>query len=162
MAKSQVKRSPTAKAFVTATAEIPTAQAPVIEPVKEAEVAQVSDPEPEAAVTAPAESTTEQAPVPEPVKEAEVAPVSEPETPVASATADAVSSTTQPPASHERGDVEILFIKSRPKSFRRCGFRFDREGFGIALDGLTEEQIHILKNEPNLVVTRGTATDKAD
>lgn len=68
---------------------------------------------------------------------------------------------TDAPADNH-GDVEILFVKSVPKTFRRCGFRFDRDGSGIAIDALTKEQIEILKNDPNLVVTRGTATDKAE
>ncbi|MBZ9665441.1 hypothetical protein H3221_011845 [Pseudomonas sp. LMG 31766] len=54
------------------------------------------------------------------------------------------------------GDIEGLWVVAIPEQgFRRCGFRFTREGFGIALDALTEEQIEQLENEPNLKVERG-------
>jgi len=48
--------------------------------------------------------------------------------------------------------VPGLFIKSRAESFWRCGFKFTREGYGIALDALTKEQVDILKKEPALFV----------
>jgi hypothetical protein len=49
--------------------------------------------------------------------------------------------------------VPALFIRSKPQlGFRRCGFRFEREGFGIALDALTADQVQALRNEPNLIV----------
>lgn len=48
--------------------------------------------------------------------------------------------------------VPALWIRSVPESFMRCGRRFTREGYGIALDVLTEEEIQRLKDEPNLVV----------
>ena len=54
------------------------------------------------------------------------------------------------------GDIEGLWIVAIPEQgFRRCGYRFTREGFGIALDALTAEQIEQLENEPNLKVERG-------
>lgn len=54
------------------------------------------------------------------------------------------------------GDYEGLWVEAIPEQgFRRCGFRFTREGFGIALDDLTPEQIEQLENEPNLKVERG-------
>ncbi|MFI8609514.1 hypothetical protein ACIGFL_14510 [Pseudomonas sp. NPDC077649] len=54
------------------------------------------------------------------------------------------------------GDIEGLWITAIPEQgFRRCGYRFTREGFGIALDALTAEQIEQLENEPNLKVERG-------
>ena len=54
------------------------------------------------------------------------------------------------------GDIEGLWIVAIPEQgFRRCGFRFTREGFGIALDALTAAQIEQLENEPNLKVERG-------
>lgn len=52
--------------------------------------------------------------------------------------------------------VKGFFIRSRPATgFRRCGFAFTPEGFGIAASALTDEQIAILKAEPNLVVEEG-------
>ncbi len=54
------------------------------------------------------------------------------------------------------GDVEGLWITAIPEQgFRRCGLRFTREGFGVALSALTEAQIEQLENEPNLKVERG-------
>ena len=54
------------------------------------------------------------------------------------------------------GDIEGLWITAVPEQgFRRCGFRFTREGVGIALDALTPAQIEQLENEPNLKVERG-------
>lgn len=49
-------------------------------------------------------------------------------------------------------EIEALFIRSVPESFRRAGYRFTREGHGIALDLLSDEQIEALVNDPNLVV----------
>lgn len=52
-----------------------------------------------------------------------------------------------------KGDIAALWIRSvKPEGFRRCGFRFGPEGVGIALDALTEAQVEILSNDPNLVV----------
>jgi len=54
------------------------------------------------------------------------------------------------------GKVEGLWITAIPEQgFRRCGYRFTREGFGIALSALTTEQIETLEREPNLKVERG-------
>ena len=88
-------------------------------------------------------------------------------------TEKAASAATAAPAAQEMPSaeaakdgaaVEALWIRSVPESFRRCGFRFNREGYGIALDALTDEQIETLVNEPNLVVsvTRVTAEDDAE
>lgn len=49
---------------------------------------------------------------------------------------------------------DALFVRSIPASFRRCGFSFDRDGMGIALDLLNEEQLEILENDPDLVAER--------
>lgn len=52
--------------------------------------------------------------------------------------------------------VKGFFIRSRPATgFRRCGFAFTPDGFGIAESALTKEQIAILKAERNLVVEEG-------
>ncbi|HTF96504.1 MAG TPA: HI1506-related protein [Cellvibrio sp.] len=57
----------------------------------------------------------------------------------------------------EGGEIPALFISSRGESFRRCGFRFNKEPTGIALDCLSDEQIATLKADPNLVVEEGAA-----
>lgn len=49
-------------------------------------------------------------------------------------------------------EIEALFIRSVPESFRRSGHRFTREGHGIALDLLSDEEVAALVNDPNLVV----------
>ncbi|WP_024762343.1 hypothetical protein [Pseudomonas nitroreducens] len=49
-------------------------------------------------------------------------------------------------------EIEALFIRSVPESFRRSGHRFTREGHGIALDLLSDDQVEALVNDPNLVV----------
>ncbi|NVF15993.1 hypothetical protein [Vreelandella maris] len=43
--------------------------------------------------------------------------------------------------------------KRRVKSRRRAGFRFNREGVGIALELLSEEQLEQLREDPALEVT---------
>lgn len=52
-----------------------------------------------------------------------------------------------------------LWIRSVTPSFRRCGFTFTREGHGIALSALTEDEVEELMNEPNLVVEHTCFTD---
>lgn len=59
-------------------------------------------------------------------------------------------------AAYLDGEIDGLWITAIPEQgFRRCGFRFSREGFAIALSALTEQQIEQLENEPNLKVERG-------
>lgn len=54
------------------------------------------------------------------------------------------------------GEVEGLWITAIPEhGFRRCGYRFTRDGFGIALSALTAEQVAALESDPNLKVERG-------
>lgn len=86
-------------------------------------------------------------------------------------TEKAASAATAAPAAQEMpgaeaakdgAAVEALWIRSVPESFRRCGFRFTREGFGIALDALTDEQIETLESDPNLVVERTSVTTEDD
>ncbi|SIP90039.1 hypothetical protein [Aquipseudomonas alcaligenes] len=58
--------------------------------------------------------------------------------------------------SEDDGEVEGLWITAIPEEgFRRCGYRFTREGFGIALSALTYGQIEQLVNEPMLKVEQG-------
>lgn len=55
-------------------------------------------------------------------------------------------------ATAKKKSISGLFIRSKGKSFRRCGFGFTKQGHEIALDALEEDQIERLKNEPNLIV----------
>ncbi|SIQ30854.1 hypothetical protein [Marinobacterium stanieri] len=63
-------------------------------------------------------------------------------------------------ASHDRDEIEGIWVRSVKPSFRRCGVRFTREGFGIALDVLEDGQLEILEKDPNLVVERMTFSDE--
>lgn len=54
------------------------------------------------------------------------------------------------------GEIDAVWVTSVPKSFRRAGFRFDRNGVGIALEALSEDQLDALESEPNLKVERCT------
>lgn len=45
-----------------------------------------------------------------------------------------------------------IFVRSFGESFRRAGFVFTREGHGLLVDDLTEEQLKALVNEPMLSV----------
>lgn len=51
-------------------------------------------------------------------------------------------------------EVPGVFVrtKRRIKSRRRAGHRFNREGMGIALELLSEEQLKQLRNDPALEV----------
>lgn len=60
------------------------------------------------------------------------------------------------------GDVDGVWIRSVPESFRRCGYRFTREGLGIALSALTDEQVQALQDEPNLVVEFCTFSESGE
>lgn len=65
------------------------------------------------------------------------------------------------PAPSELDDaIPGLWIRSVPPTFRRCGFAFTREGFGIALHALTEAQVEVLVSEPNLVVEHTVFTEQ--
>lgn len=59
-------------------------------------------------------------------------------------------------------DVDGVWIRSVPESFRRCGYRFTREGLGIALSALTDEQVQALQDEPNLVVEFCTFSESGE
>lgn len=78
------------------------------------------------------------------------------DSPVIDAAAAAVLAAGADNALDDDGDVEGLWVTAIPEQgFRRCGFRFTREGVGIALSALTETQIEQLEHEPNLKVERG-------
>lgn len=54
-------------------------------------------------------------------------------------------------------DVQALWIRSiSPRGFRRLGQRFTPEGHALALSALTEEEIEILRDEPNLRIELAT------
>lgn len=45
-----------------------------------------------------------------------------------------------------------IFVRSMPETFRRAGFTFTREGVGLALTALTQEQLKAIEEEPLLNV----------
>jgi hypothetical protein len=64
-------------------------------------------------------------------------------------------------------DAEMLdgiFVRSLPDTFRRAGFTFTREGHGLLLANLTQEQLDAIEAEPLLSVTYAQfpATAEAD
>lgn len=95
----------------------------------------------------------------EPVLEGGVvtsASLADSEVPAVLSAGGAPTDTVDDSALDDDGDIEGLWITAVPEQgFRRCGFRFTREGFAIALDALTPAQIEQLENEPNLKVERG-------
>lgn len=48
--------------------------------------------------------------------------------------------------------VDGIFVRSLPERFRRAGFDFNREGFGLILADLTKEQLKAIESEPMLSV----------
>lgn len=54
------------------------------------------------------------------------------------------------------GEIEGLWIRAVPEQgFRRLGMRFTREGHGVALSALTDDQVEALISDPNLTVEHG-------
>lgn len=81
-------------------------------------------------------------------------PVTGSDTPVIDAAAAAVLAA----ADDDLGDGEIegLWIRAVPEQgFRRSGMRFTREGHGVALSALTDDQVEALISDPNLTVEHG-------
>lgn len=86
-----------------------------------------------------------------------------PEAPVGAAVGTGTGTPVGAAALDGDGEIEGLWITAIPEQgFRRCGYRFTREGFGIALDALTAEQIEALENEPNLKVERGVFSGRVE
>lgn len=48
--------------------------------------------------------------------------------------------------------LEGIFVRSLAPSFRRAGFEFTREGHGLLLADLSEEQLKAIESEPLLSV----------
>lgn len=64
-------------------------------------------------------------------------------------------------------DTELLdgiFVRSLPPTFRRAGFTFTREGCGLLLANLSQQQLDAIEAEPLLSVTQAQfpATPEAD
>jgi len=61
-----------------------------------------------------------------------------------------------PPETTEEEGIPALWIKAKKGSIRRCGHRFDETVFGIALAALTDEEVEIFSNDPDLIVEEVT------
>lgn len=74
------------------------------------------------------------------------------------APADVGGHSVEDPVDDDLGDGEIegLWIRAVPEQgFRRSGMRFTREGHGVALSALTDDQVAALMSDPNLTVEHG-------
>lgn len=60
--------------------------------------------------------------------------------------------------------LDGIFVRSLPPSFRRAGFTFTREGCGLLLANLSQQQLDAIEAEPLLSVTQAQfpATPEAD
>lgn len=58
----------------------------------------------------------------------------------------------------QEGEIPAIYVrtKRRFKSRRRAGFRFNRQGHGIALEALSDEQLASLRADPALEVQECT------
>ncbi|CAA0103554.1 hypothetical protein [Zhongshania aliphaticivorans] len=66
------------------------------------------------------------------------------------------SSLETKPDNGEPGEqVEVIFVRSRPKHFYRAGFKFTEKGHGIVIDTLSESQLLAIMTEPQLLCERG-------
>ncbi|MBB3231708.1 HI1506-related protein [Halomonas stenophila] len=71
---------------------------------------------------------------------------------------DAKTAAKDPKDSRTPGEIPAVFVRTRKRygSRRRAGFRFTREGHGIALSALTDEQLEQLHADPTLEVEECT------
>lgn len=61
------------------------------------------------------------------------------------------------PAATKAGEPKMLdgiFVRSLAPRFRRAGFEFTREGYGLLLADLSEKQLKAIEGEPLLSVER--------
>ncbi|WP_300657536.1 hypothetical protein [Pseudomonas sp.] len=60
--------------------------------------------------------------------------------------------------------LDGIFVRSLPPTFRRAGFTFTREGVGLLLANLSQQQQDAIEREPMLSVTPAQfpATEEAD
>ncbi|TZG41651.1 hypothetical protein FZZ93_02430 [Halomonas eurihalina] len=65
---------------------------------------------------------------------------------------------------HGVDEIPAVFVRTRRgiKSRRRAGHRFTREGFGIALSALTDDQVAALTEDPGLEVEECTVPAEPD
>ena len=114
-----------------------------------------------------------QAKADEPISDIQAAPTegeAEPSTEVHQAKEGPSNAAESPPPAAEEaekintGEIPALFVrtKRRFKSRRRVGFRFTREGLGIALEALSAEEIAALKADPALEVEECTFPAEPD
>lgn len=73
----------------------------------------------------------------------------------AAATSDTVRNEPEAPPAEQ---MAILFVrtKRRVQRRRRAGFVFGRDGYGVELAALTDEQVAAIRNDPALIVEEGS------
>lgn len=111
----------------------------------EAQPQEQAEPVPEAAADAVAPSDEQEAPA-----SAAAAIESQGETITGDGTGKALPPIEEMPGEEMPG--VFVRTKRRIKSRRRAGYRFNREGTGIALELLSEEQLQQLRDDPALEV----------
>lgn len=81
--------------------------------------------------------------------------------PSGSNTPDLTGGAGQAPEQPDAGtDIEGYWIRSVPETLRRAGRRFTQEGAGFALDLFGEDELALLREDPNLVVERVTFSNE--
>uniref|UniRef100_A0A6H1ZEH8 Mu-like prophage FluMu N-terminal domain-containing protein n=1 Tax=viral metagenome TaxID=1070528 RepID=A0A6H1ZEH8_9ZZZZ len=88
-------------------------------------------------------------------------------TPVKAAVKPAAKAAAKKAVANQGAETELLdgiFVRSLPPTFRRAGFTFTRDGFGLLLENLTQAQLDAIEAEPMLSVTQAQfpATAEAD
>lgn len=88
-------------------------------------------------------------------------------TPVKAAVKPAAKAAAKKAVVNKGAEPELLdgiFVRSLPPTFRRAGFTFTRDGFGLLLENLTQAQLDAIEAEPMLSVTQAQfpATAEAD
>lgn len=88
-------------------------------------------------------------------------------TPVKAAVKPAAKAAAKKAVVNQGAEAELLdgiFVRSLPPTFRRAGFTFTRDGFGLLLENLTQAQLDAIEAEPMLSVTQAQfpATAEAD
>jgi len=64
-------------------------------------------------------------------------------------------------AKKSTNQVAILFVKCKKDHFHRAGIRWVKNGFGVLVSDLTDEQIDAIMSEPMLVAEEGSINDNA-
>lgn len=104
----------------------------------------------------PAEKIETAAPVTGDVADSKAAEEAKSESVVGAGNIAINSSLETKPDNGEPGEqVEVIFVRSRPKHFYRAGIKFTEKGHGIVIDTLSEQQLLAIMTEPQLLCEHG-------